>query len=75
VNRGCPHGSCCAPGFWNLLFNSLLDLNFTTSTKAVAFADDLLLAIKGETVSEAENIANIDLGKILTWAKNNKLCQ
>jgi hypothetical protein len=68
VDRGCPQGLCCTPGFWNLLFNSLLDLNFTTSTKA-AFADDLLLAIKGETVSEAENIANIELGKILTWAK------
>lgn len=73
VNRGCPQGSCCGPGFWNLLYNSLLNLDFTASTKAVAFADDLLLAIKGETVSEAENLANIELGKISTWAKNNKM--
>jgi len=73
VSRGCPQGSCCAPGFWNLLYNSLLNLDFTTSTKAVAFADDLLLAIKGETVSEAKNLANIELGKISLWAKNNKM--
>ena len=73
VSRGCPQGSCCAPGFWNLLYNSLLDLDYTTSTKAVAFADELLHAIRWETVSEAENIANIELGKISTWAKNNKI--
>jgi hypothetical protein len=72
VDRGCPQGSCCAPGFWNLLFNSLLYLDFTTSTKAVSFADELLLAIKGETVREADNIANIELGKMLTWAKTTK---
>ena len=73
VSRGFPQGSCYAPGFWNHLYNSLLDLDYTTSTKAVAFADDLLLAIRGETASEAENIANIELGKISTWAKNNKM--
>jgi len=22
VTKGCPQGSCCGPGFWNLLYNS-----------------------------------------------------
>ena len=23
VTKGCPQGSCCGPGFWNLLYNSI----------------------------------------------------
>ena len=29
VKKGCPQGSCCGPGFWNILYNSLLSLEFT----------------------------------------------
>jgi len=35
-------GSCCGPGYWNILYNSLLNIQFTRSSKAVAFADDLI---------------------------------
>ena len=38
----------------------------------VAFADDVILAVKTETIREAENLANIEMGKI-RWAKNNKI--
>jgi hypothetical protein len=40
--------SCCDPGFWNIQYNSLLNLTFTRRTKAVAFADDLILVIRGK---------------------------
>jgi hypothetical protein len=26
VTKGCPQGSCCGPGFWNIQYNSLLNL-------------------------------------------------
>jgi len=26
VTKGCPQGSCCGPGFWNLLYNSSFNL-------------------------------------------------
>jgi hypothetical protein len=26
ITKGCPQGSCCGPGFWNMLYNSLLTL-------------------------------------------------
>jgi hypothetical protein len=29
VTKGCPQGSYCGPGYWNLLYNSLLKLKFT----------------------------------------------
>jgi hypothetical protein len=34
-------------------------LDFGKRTKATAFADDLLIAVKVETAKEAENFANI----------------
>jgi hypothetical protein len=42
-------------------------------TKVVAFADDLLLAIRSSTTRAAENISNIEMTKITAWAKNNKI--
>jgi hypothetical protein len=38
----------------------------------VAFADDLILMIRADSISEAENITNIEMGKIAKWAGNNK---
>ena len=64
VSKGCPQGSCCSPGFWNIQYNSLLNFKFTRRTKAVAFADDLIQVIRGETVSEAENFSNLEMSKI-----------
>jgi hypothetical protein len=73
VTKGCRQGSCCGPGFWNIQYNSLLNLKFTRRTKAVAFADDLILAIRGETISEVENFSNLELSKITAWSKSNKV--
>jgi len=73
VTKGCPQGYCCGPGFWNIQYNSLLNLEFGKRTKAIAYADDLLMAVKVETVREAENYANIEISKITKWAKDNKI--
>jgi hypothetical protein len=35
----------------------------------VAFADDVILAVKAETIREAENLANIEMGKISNGPK------
>ena len=72
VNRGCPQGSCCGPGYWNIQCNSLLNLNFEKWTRAIAFADDLLIAVKAATV-EVENFTNMEMKKITKWSKDNKL--
>jgi len=73
VSKGCPQESCCGPGFWNIQYNSLLSLKFTSRTKAVAFADDLILVIRGEPVSEAENLSNLKMSKITACSKKNKI--
>jgi hypothetical protein len=73
VTKGCSQGSCWEPGFWNLLYNSLLKLEFTSHSKAMAFADDRIILTKGESIVEAENYMNLELRKISEWAHNNKL--
>jgi hypothetical protein len=45
-------------------------LNFAKQTKAIEFADDLILVTRGKTVVEAENFTNTELSKITAWAKN-----
>jgi hypothetical protein len=73
VSNGCPQVTCCELGFWNIQFNSLLKLEFKARTKAVAFADDLMLALRGNSVSAVENYSNGELSKIRAWAKRNKI--
>jgi hypothetical protein len=70
---GCPQGSRCGPGFWNVLYNALLNLGFSSHTKIIAFADHLVILTHGKTLSEAEVYANSDLAKIENWARENKM--
>ena len=67
ITKGCPRGLCCGPGFWNIKYNSLLNLHYGKRTKAIAFADDLLIAVRAENIQEAENSANIEINKITNW--------
>jgi len=73
VSKGCPQGSYCGPVFWNIQFNAILNLDYEKQTKIVAYADDVILAVKVESIREAENLTNIEMGKIIRWAKNNKI--
>jgi len=38
----------------------------------MAVADNLVKAVRPETVREAENFANIEISKVSKWAKDNK---
>ena len=73
VTKGCPQGSCCGPGFWNIMYNALLNLDFSSHTKVIAFADDLVIMTKGNNPPEAQVFANSDLAKIEKWASENKM--
>jgi len=73
VSKGCPQGSFWGLGFWNIQYNSLLNLEFRKRTKTIDFTDNLLIAVKAEGIREAENITNIEMSKISNWAHNNKI--
>jgi hypothetical protein len=48
------------------------EFNVPSRTKAVAFADDLIPAIRDKRLSEAANVTNIEMSKITTWGKAKK---
>jgi len=48
-------------------------LEIISTSKAIAFADDLIILTRGEKVAEAENYMNLELRKIQEWAQNNKM--
>ena len=72
ITKGCPQGSCCGPGLWNIQYNPILNIRYT-NTKVIAFADDLVLMVKAESIGEAGNFANIEQNKIAEWATDNKI--
>jgi len=47
-----------------VLYNSILTLELTSHSIAIALADDLLILTRGETVVEAENYMNLEMRKI-----------
>jgi hypothetical protein len=61
VNKGCPQGSCSGPGYWNIQYNSLLNLKYAKWMTAIVYADDLLIAVKAATVAEVENFTNMEM--------------
>ena len=73
ISKGKPQGSASGPGVWNLLYNSLLNVEYTKNTKVIAYADDLVILLKGKTQVEVENYANIETQKVAKWARNNKI--
>ena len=55
------------------MYNALLNLNFSSHTKVIAFVPDLAVLTKGNNPSEAEPFANSDLAKIEKWAKDKEM--
>jgi hypothetical protein len=73
ISKGCPQGCASGPGFWNIQFNSILQLELKKNTKTITYADDLLTLTKGKTQEEVENYVNIELSKIVMWARHNEM--
>jgi hypothetical protein len=73
ITKGCPQGSCCGPGLWNVQYDPILNLSYTKYTKIIAFADVLVIIVEADSIGEAENFANIELNKIAKWAADNKI--
>jgi len=49
-----PQVTFCCPGLWNVQYNTILNLNFTNRATAIAFADEILLIVRGEFAREDE---------------------
>ena len=70
---GCPQGSCCGPGFWLVMYDSVLCLPYPPGVTPFAFADDLLLVCTGNSEFEIEVSANEALYNVERWAWESNL--
>lgn len=67
VERGCPQGSICGPTVWNMLLDDLLTNLDRLGCKFVAYADDLLLIVEGDTRTSLERLGNQYLQEVENW--------
>lgn len=70
VQRGCPQGSICGPAVWNLLMEDLLKLLEENNCKAIAYADDLVLFISGNTRVQLDRVATQKLQLVVEWGES-----
>lgn len=70
VRKGCPQGSVCGPVLWNLAMDSLLRDLEREECRAVAYADDLLVMVQGDSRRAIEGRANECAAIIVRWGQD-----
>jgi ribonuclease HI len=70
---GCPQGSTCGPIFWNILYDSVLDLQLPPNCDLIAFADDLVLICSADDIESLQTLANRTIKIIVKGGKDVKL--
>ena len=73
VSRGCPQGSACGPGFWNILYDGVLKLDLPVDCELVAFADDLILLSWGRDLELLQAKVNSAIALVARWGRLVKL--
>lgn len=74
ATRGCPQGSVLGPACWNLMFDGLLRLlEELVPDNFVAYADDLLVLVKGNSRAEIEQRGQHIVNAIDDWCRSAKL--
>jgi hypothetical protein len=72
LSKGFPQGSACGPGFWGILYNTLLNLKLPDGIEIQGFTDDTLLMISSKTINELELKTNEALIQVFEWSLRNK---
>jgi hypothetical protein len=73
LNIGCPQGSACRPGYWNIGYDDIFDLDNSQDIQVIGFADDTNLMITSNNIETFETKVNNTLLLINKWAVKSKL--
>lgn len=74
ATRGCPQGSVLGPTCWNLMFDGLLRiLEEIAPNNFIAYADDLLVLIEGNSRAALERSGQAIVDRIVGWCQDAKL--
>ena len=69
LRRDFPQGGILSPFIWNIIFDELIALFERTVVNCFAFADDLLLLMKGQNIAFMVKHLQKALDKAEAWAK------
>ena len=73
ATRGCPQGSVLGPTCWNLIFDELLRIETQAKDRSIAYADDLVILVNGNSRREIEVKSQELVDQIVGWCKSAKL--
>ncbi len=73
LTRGTPQGGVLSPTAWNLVFDSLLDSLNDGPARAIGYADDCSVVIKGFDPSSMVNVMQTFVDKAVNWGHANGL--
>lgn len=74
MEKGCPQGSVLGPLFWTIYINSLIStLNERMKTKAIGYADDLIIIVEGNSRSALENEGQAATLILENWCSSHKM--
>ena len=73
VSEGCPQGGILSPLLWNLVVDSLLRILNSSGVKAIGYADDIAILVRGQYEDDLQIFAQRALNKAVTWCVDNDL--
>ena len=51
----------------------MLQLKFMARAKVVSYVDDLLIAVRGDSIRAVKNYGNAEMSKTDEWSRKNKI--
>lgn len=63
------------PDLWNVFFESLLNRNVGPRNEIIAYADDALVVVRGNTRQEVERGLKLVLEELTEWSQDTKMEQ
>ncbi|GBM10684.1 Putative protein in type-1 retrotransposable element R1DM [Araneus ventricosus] len=73
AERGVPQGSCSGPFLWNVVLDTVLDVGLPEGCFLQAFADDLVLVVRGLSKEDLAARGTMALQNLTTWGALHKL--
>lgn len=73
MSCGAPQGSRLGPFFWNLVYDSFLEMKLTRGARIIGFADDAILIVEAGNEIQLELRMEENISRIKSWLESREL--